>query len=41
MLSAENCAEIMSVPGFDAAAMMPWDMDVPMMDPFATFTSSY
>jgi hypothetical protein len=35
LLSVENCAEIMSVPGYDASMMMSWDTpDVMMADPF-------
>jgi hypothetical protein len=39
MMSVDNCAEMMSVPDFDTTMLMPWDMDVPMMDLFAPFTS--
>jgi hypothetical protein len=34
MLSAESCAEIMSMPGYDPSTMAAWDIDVAMMDPF-------
>jgi hypothetical protein len=30
---------MMGVPDFDTTMLMPWDMDVPMMDLFAPFTS--
>jgi hypothetical protein len=34
-LSAENCVEIMSVPGYDPSTMMSWDTpDIMMADPF-------
>jgi hypothetical protein len=39
MLSAENCVEIMSMPGYDPTAMATWDMDVSMLDPFASSAS--
>jgi hypothetical protein len=39
MMNVDNCAEMMGVPDFDTTMLMPWDMDVPMMDLFAPFTS--